>query len=96
MIYESQLRQLIANQAKTDRTTTDDMIYCPRHQQLARMVFRGHAWICLKDGCGFTILEKDLPGPEEIRKLIKEVDYENKTGEVKDVIKEVIGAGKER
>ncbi len=74
--YEKELRLLINNLLKEHRSTTSILIWCPKCAQL--MEFRDRDWYCLSRDCGFTIPRNELPGPDEIDDLIKEVKFERK------------------
>lgn len=89
MDYDKELRRLISNLLKREnRTSTDSYILCPICQTW--MEFRGRDWHCLGKGCGFMISEKELPGPNQIDSLIKEVKSEKRVTEIKDLIREII------
>lgn len=89
-MYEKELRQLINNLLKEHRSTMDSLIWCPECERL--MEFRMRDWHCLGRGCGFTIPRNELPGPDEIDDLIKEVKFERKAAEIKNIIREVMSS----
>jgi len=93
MNYEKELRLLISNLFKKNRSSSDFHIWCPECQK-TMMEFRGRDWHCLGRACGFEISEKELPGPGRIDNLIKEVESEKKITEIKNIIREILNLKK--
>lgn len=91
MKFEKELKQLISNLLKEHRCSTDYHISCPQPNCGTDMEFihRG-TWRCLRIGCGFTIPEEELPSPDEIEKLIREVKSEKRIEMIKNIIRETI------
>ncbi len=92
MKYKEQLEDLIDNLLKKHRSGTDKHTWCPECQGL--MEYHGRYWICLHRGCVFEISREELPGPDEIEGLIKEVKFEKRREEIKSIIRGKINPDK--